>query len=318
MSSTTTSPASQGIYSTVKHYLEMVRFSHTIFALPFAMLATMWSYLVPIPEGAGGGYVLFRGQDLIGVLLCMVTARSFAMGINRLLDHRIDAANPRTATRHLPRGTLSRQGVLVFCLVCAVAFVASCSLFLPNRWPLGLAIPVLFFLASYSLAKRFTRFAHFWLGVALMLAPICAWLAIRGQVVERDPADLGPVFWLGGIVLFWVAGFDIIYACQDYAFDKDAGLHSIPAKLGVANALRVASLSHTMMWGMAFAFPWVFPSLGLGWIFVSAVGLVGVLLAIEHWAVSEHSLAKMNLAFFQLNAVISVIFLVVGTVDVWW
>ncbi|XZE43873.1 UbiA-like polyprenyltransferase [Pirellulaceae bacterium SH467] len=318
MLTSTTAPASQGIYQQVKNYLEMVRFSHTIFALPFAMLATAWSYLTPIPEVAGGGYVPFRIQDLIGVLLCMVSARSFAMGINRLLDHRIDAENPRTATRHLPRGVLSRQGVAAFCVLCAVAFVASCALFLPNRWPLLLALPVLLFLAGYSLTKRFTRFAHFWLGCALMLAPVCAWLAIRGQIIDRVPSDLMPVIWLGGIVSFWVAGFDIIYACQDYAFDRDAGLHSIPAKLGIANALRIAKLCHAFMWIMSISMPWVFPSLGLGWVFGSAVGLVGVLLAIEHRSVSEQSLEKMNLAFFQLNAVISVIFLVVGTVDVWW
>lgn len=311
-------PSTASFYLQVRHYLEMIRFSHTIFALPFALLATAWAYLLPVPEAAGGGFVSFRLLDFFGVLLCMVTARSFAMGVNRLLDHHIDAANPRTAMRHLPRGVLSRSGVIGFCLVCGASFMASCSLFLPNRWPLILGLPVLLFLAGYSLAKRFTRLAHFWLGIALMLAPVCAWLAIRGQVVDQSPGDLLPVLWLGGIVLFWVAGFDIIYACQDYEFDKQKGLHSIPSKLGVSNALRVAKVSHAVMWALAAMMPWMFPALGLGWLYGVAISLVGVLLVLEHRSVSEQSLEKMNLAFFQLNSVISVIFLVVGTVDTWW
>lgn len=311
-------PASTSLYHQVKNYLELIRFSHTIFALPFALLATAWAYLVPIPEEAGGGFVSFRFQDLFGVLFCMVAARSFAMGINRLLDHRIDAANPRTAMRHLPRGALSRSGVIGFCLVCAAFFLVSCALFLPNRWPLILGWPVLLFLAGYSLAKRFTRLAHFWLGVALMLAPVCVWLAIRGQVIDQSPSDLLPVSWLGCIVLFWVAGFDIIYACQDFEFDRQKGLHSIPAKIGVSNALRVAKFSHAFMWLLAAMMPWMFPVLDLGWLYGVAISLVGLLLVWEHRSVSEQSLEKMNLAFFQLNAVISVIFLVVGTVDTWW
>lgn len=311
-------PAPTSFYLQVKNYLEMIRFSHTIFALPFAMLATAWAYLVPVPEAAGGGFVPFRLRDLLGVLLCMIAARSFAMGINRLLDHHIDAANPRTAMRHLPRGALSRTGVIGFCFVCAVLFMVSCALFLPNRWPLILGLPVLIFLAGYSLAKRFTRLAHFWLGIALMLAPVCAWLAIRGQVIDQSPSDLFPVLWLGGIVLFWVAGFDIIYACQDYEFDKKKGLHSIPSKLGVSNALNVAKGSHAFMWTLAAVMPWMFPVLDLGWLYGVAISLVGILLVLEHRSVSEQSLEKMNLAFFQLNAVISVIFLVVGTVDTWW
>src|SRR5205823_4836623 len=188
--------------------LEMIRFSHTIFALPFALLSAALAW----QEES------FRWLDLLGILLCMVFARSAAMAFNRLADRRIDAANPRTQGRHLPAGIVSERGVTAFAIACAVAFVASTLLFLPNQLPLYLSVPVLAFLIGYSFAKRFTAAAHFWLGAALMLAPLCAWIAIRGQVVLARPADLVAPLLLSGVVLLWVAGFDIIYACQDYDF----------------------------------------------------------------------------------------------------
>lgn len=301
---------------TVRRYLELIRFSHTIFALPFAMLATVWAFSVTPPNPTGAPErLVFRWQDLLGILLCMVFARSFAMAFNRLTDHQLDAQNPRTASRHLPAGLLSRSGVTAFCLLTAIGFIASTLLFLPNSLPLLLSLPVLAFLGGYSLTKRFTRLAHFWLGIALMLAPICVWIALRGRYLEANPWDIGPAVWLGGMVMFWTAGFDIIYACQDYEYDKDAGLHSIPSTLGVRNALLVAKLSHICMWLMAITLPVLFPQLGLGWIYWAAMCLVGGLLFWEHRSVSDQSLEKINLAFFQLNAVISVVFLVVGTLD---
>src|SRR5436309_5880614 len=153
-------------------FLELIRFSHTVFALPFALLSAVLAWQSP--------GVPFRWADLAGIVLCMVFARSAAMAVNRLADRRLDAANPRTAGRHLPAGLLSVPAVGAFLAVCVVAFFASTLLFLPNRWPLILAGPVLLFVAAYSLTKRFTLLAHFWLGVSLMLAPLAAWIAIRG------------------------------------------------------------------------------------------------------------------------------------------
>ena len=170
------------------------------------------------------------------------------MAFNRLADRHIDAANPRTATRHLPAGTLSVGVVWAFTLLCCAGFVASTLLFdlraPANPWPLYLSAPTLLFVLGYSLAKRFTSLAHFWLGVALTLAPVGAWVAIRGFVEMAAP------LLLGGAVAFWVAGFDILYACQDYAFDTRAGLHSVPARFGVRRSLRVAAACHAVMFGL--------------------------------------------------------------------
>ncbi len=217
---------------TTRHILEMIRFSHTLFALPFALLAAVMAWRLSS----------FRWQELVGILLCMVTARSFAMAANRLADRKLDANNPRTSGRHLPAGILSVTQVSAFAAVSAAGFIASTLLFLPNRLPLFLSIPVLVFLAGYSYAKRFTSFAHFWLGTALALSPIAAWIAIRGEAVLANPLDLLPAVVLGAAVLSWVAGFDIIYACQDYEFDKnDARLHSMPKKIGIRNSLLLSS-----------------------------------------------------------------------------
>lgn len=299
----------------VSRYLGLIRFSHTIFALPFALLATFWAFVVPLPNNT---YLSWSWLNLLGILMCMVSARSFAMAVNRLLDQRFDAANPRTKGRHLPAGQLSRRGVWIFTWACAIVFGLGCAIFLPNPIPLVACIPVLLFLAGYSLAKRFTRMAHYWLGVALMLAPICAWLALRGEAVLANPADVLPAIWLGGVVLFWVGGFDIIYACQDYEVDRELGLHSIPAKLGVRNALRVAKASHAIMWLLAVGMTLFVPELSLGLAFWIALGVIAVLLVWQHSVVSDRSLERINLAFFQLNSVISILFLTVGSLDAWF
>jgi len=304
----------------MRKFFELIRFSHTIFALPFALLATVWAYLVPLPATEAvmtESYLRFRWQDLAGILICMVAARSFAMAVNRLFDHDVDAENPRTAKRHLPAGELTRTSVTLFIVGCDVLFVAGCALFLPNYWPLILCLPVLCFLAGYSLTKRFTRFAHFWLGAALMLAPICAWIALRGSLLINHPSDLAPAVWLAMVVLFWVSGFDIIYACQDQEYDAQAELFSIPAKIGVLNALRVAKSCHLLMWIVAFAMTFAVPQLSLGWLFWTALVAVGLLLAWEHSVVSEKSLERVNFAFFQLNSVVSLVFLFAGSLDAW-
>ena len=216
----------------IRAFLEMIRFSHTVFALPFALLSALLAWQEP-PEGSRHWPI-----QLVGILLCMVFARSAAMAFNRLVDRKLDALNPRTAGRHIPAGLLSAGQVTFFALACSAGFIASTLLFLPNRLPLYLAVPVLAFLCGYSYAKRFTSLAHFWLGTALSLAPICAWVALRG--------DLGwPPVVLSAAVLLWVSGFDIIYACQDQAFDIEHALHSVPARLGTVNALRLAAVCHS-------------------------------------------------------------------------
>ncbi len=305
------------------YYLQLIRFSHTIFALPFALLATAWAYVVPLPasgQSAGGlpTFLAFRWHSILGILLCMVTARSFAMAMNRLLDHRWDGENPRTSSRHLPAKTLTRSSVAWFSACCAVSFVASCGLFLPNILPVILSIPVLVFLTGYSFAKRFTHFVHFWLGAALMLAPVCAWIALRGESVQSNPLDLLPAITLGVAVFLWVSGFDIIYACQDTDYDRGAGLFSIPAWLGVQNALRVAAACHAAMWCVALLLSFALPALSLGWLFRSALLIVGLLLIYEHSLISDKNLTRMQLAFFQLNSIISLLFLAVGTIDAFW
>ena len=322
MSSATVSKSDQvGGIGFIKHYMQMIRFSHTIFALPFALLSTAWAFVVPLPSGDAGGppsYLPFRWLSLLGIVLCMVAARSFAMAMNRLLDHRWDAENPRTASRHLPAGILSRSSVGWFSVFCALGFIVCCCLFLPNTLPLILCVPVLCFLAGYSLAKRFTNLVHFWLGIALMLAPVCAWIALRGDSVQMAPSDLLPAVTLGLVVFLWVSGFDIIYACQDAEYDRSAGLFSVPAWLGVRNALRVAAVCHAAMWIVAMLLSFALPVLSLGWLFRSALVVVGLLLVYEHSIVSDKNLTRMQLAFFQLNSIISVLFLVVGTVDAFW
>ncbi len=294
---------------TIRRILEMIRFSHTVFAMPFALLAAMMAWSLP---GS-----MFRGRDLLGILLCLVTARSAAMAFNRIVDRELDALNPRTANRHLPRGELSVPGVILFTLVMSVAFVASTLLFLPNWLPLLLAVPVLAVLLLYSYTKRFTHLAHFWLGLSLMLAPVSTWIAIRGQVLLGTPADILPAILLGGAVLLWVAGFDMIYACQDAEFDRQAKLHSIPARWGVRRALRLAAACHAGTVLLLAALPFVAPQLGLGGLYATGIGAVAVLLAVEHWLVRPDDLTRVNVAFFQVNAVISIGLFAVGSLDLW-
>ncbi len=309
---TTTSALPQTSVATrLRHLLELIRFSHTVFALPFALLAGLmaWKYR----DGMADGSVPprpWQWRELAGILLCMVFARSVAMAFNRIADRRLDAANPRTRGRHLPAGILSLGSVVAFTLVCAAGFVASTLLFLPeNRWPLRLSVPVLLFLCGYSFAKRFTWLAHFWLGAALMLAPICAWIALVGF------DGIWPAVLLGAAVLLWVAGFDIIYACQDAEVDCVQGLFSIPARFGVGGALRLAAATHLGAVIALSALPLVFPP--LGWIYYAGIAAVAVLLVYEHWLVRADDLTRVNQAFFQVNAIISIGVLLLGAVDLW-
>jgi 4-hydroxybenzoate polyprenyltransferase len=278
--------------------LGLVKFSHTLFALPFALFGAALA-----ARGTDGWHG--RPRDWLGILLCMATARSAAMAFNRLVDRRIDALNPRTAARHIPSGRLSARSVALFWVVCCLGFVAATLLFLPNRWPLILSVPVLAWLCGYSFAKRFTSLAHVWLGSALMLAPVAAWIALRGDL------QWPPVL-LGLAVLFWVSGFDVIYACQDVEFDRKYGLYSLPRRLGVRNALRVAALSHLLMIvclvGLGLSVP-------LGKVYFGGVAGIAALLVYEHALVRPDDLSRVNVAFFQVNIVISLGLLAVGVID---
>jgi 4-hydroxybenzoate polyprenyltransferase len=299
--------------------LELVRFSHTIFALPFAILATVMAFKVPLPDGQ---LPQFRWWDLLGILLCMVCARTSAMAFNRWIDHRFDAANPRTANRHLPAGLMSRSEVLGLVLITSIGFVASTLVFLPNRLPVVFSIPVLLFLLGYSLAKRFTAAAHLWLGIALSLSPICAWVALRGfglqQALPGEFAmDLLPPIVLAVAIALWVTGFDIIYACQDAAFDAAAGLHSVPAKFGIAGGLKIAAVLHAAMVLALLMLPWTSSELGLGKIYYSAITGIAGLLWYEHRLVKPQDLQRVGVAFFNVNAIVSVVLLIAATVDCW-
>jgi 4-hydroxybenzoate polyprenyltransferase len=332
---------------TIRHILEMIRFSHTLFALPFALLAAVMAWTTPglqterrndgetarhrvetlvapslrpsVPSSLRGSVSPspppFRWLHLAGILVCMVAARSAAMAFNRLADRTIDAENPRTMSRHLPAGILSTTSVALFTAGSAAAFVAGTLLFLPNRLPLWLSLPVLAFLLAYSYTKRFTALAHFWLGAALMLAPVSAWIALRGELVLVDPRDLVPAVVLGAAVLTWVAGFDMIYACQDADFDRRAKLKSLPATLGIAGSLRLAAACHLATLVLLAALPLVSPHVPLGWFYGSAVVVVAVLLVGEHSLVRPDDLSRVNLAFFNINAIISLGLFVAGTID---
>ncbi|MCE9546345.1 MAG: putative 4-hydroxybenzoate polyprenyltransferase [Planctomycetia bacterium] len=307
------------MFATIRKLLEMIRFSHTVFALPFALLAAVMAWKETSSDFAKWAlpFPAWHWQQLLGILLCMVFARSAAMAFNRIADRRIDAANPRTATRHLPSGSLSLGTVAAFAVLASIGFVASTLLFLPdNRLPLYLSLPVLAFLMGYSYAKRFTALAHFWLGAALMMAPLAAWIAIRGQIVLAQPADILPALVLGGAVLFWVAGFDIIYACQDAEFDRGQRLRSVPARLGVPVALRIAAACHAGTVAMLALLPLVFPY--FGWIYWLGVAVIAGLLIYEHWIVRPDDLTRVNVAFFHVNAVISLGLLLVATADLMW
>jgi len=282
----------------LRDLLGMIKFSHTLFALPFALLGAALA-----AWGPGGWHG--RWRDWLGILACMALARSAAMAFNRLVDRRIDALNPRTAGRHLPSGRLSTATVAAFTVANGAGFVAATLLFLPNRWPVLLSGPVLLWLLGYSYAKRFTSLAHFWLGVALAMAPMAAWIALRGDIAW-------PPVLLGLAVLLWVAGFDIIYACQDADFDRAQGLRSIPGRLGIRGALRVATACHAAMIvalvGLGRSYP-------LGPVFFVGVGVGAVLLIYEHALVRPDDLIRVNIAFFQVNIAISMGLLAAGVAD---
>jgi 4-hydroxybenzoate polyprenyltransferase len=266
--------------------LEMIKWEHSIFALPFALCGAMLA--------AGG---LPTAHQLAWIIVAMVAARSAAMAFNRLADAAIDAANPRTRTRALPAGYLTPAFVATFVVVSSTIFVLAASQL--NRLSLWLSPVALAVLLLYSYTKRFTRWSHVVLGFALGIAPAAAWIAVRGSLDGR-------ILLLTAAVTFWVAGFDVLYACQDFDFDRQTGLHSIPRHLGIVRSLWIARGFHVIMLGLLVALLWSF---GLGKVAAAGVAVVGALLAYEHSLVSPDDLSKLNAAFFTMNGVISVLFL---------
>ncbi|MEO2031118.1 MAG: UbiA-like polyprenyltransferase, partial [Planctomycetaceae bacterium] len=219
----------------------------------------------------------------------------------------VDGQNPRTAKRHIPAGSLSVRAVALFTVLMSGGFIASTLLFLPNRWPVYLSIPVLAFLLGYSMAKRWTSWCHYWLSAALMLSPIATWIALTGTV-ERTP------LLLAAIIFFWVGGFDIIYACQDADFDRDHRLFSLPSRLGIGRALYVACLSHVAAVISMFALWWL---TDLGDLFLGGVVVLSAILMYQHTLVRPHDLDRVNTAFFNVNAMVSFGILALGCLDIW-
>jgi 4-hydroxybenzoate polyprenyltransferase len=264
-------------------YGRMVKLSHSVFALPFALASAVL---------AGGGRVPWR--TLLWIVVAMVGARSAAMGFNRLADHAIDARNPRTAGRELPRGVLTRASVWLFVLASAAALVVAAAML--NPLCLALSPVALAIVFGYSYTKRFTSLSHLVLGLALSIAPVGAWLAVRGRF------DVTPVV-LGLAVLAWVAGFDTIYSCQDAEFDRGAGLRSLPARLGIPRALLAARVFHGIAALLLLALYGLEP---LHPLYVSGVAAVALALVYEHSLVKANDLTRVNAAFFLVNGWISV------------
>ncbi len=266
--------------------LEMIKWEHSIFALPFALCGAMLA--------AAG---LPSAHQLLWIVIAMIAARSAAMAFNRLADASIDAANPRTRTRALPAGQLSPTFVATFVVVsCAIFILAASQL---NRLTLWLSPVALAVLLLYSYTKRFTRWSHLVLGFTLGIAPSAAWIAVRGSLDLR-------ILLLTAAVTFWVGGFDILYACQDFEFDRRAGLYSIPCHFGIGAALWVARAFHAIMLLLLIALVAMF---GLGKLALAGVFVVALLLLYEHSLVKADDLSRLNAAFFTMNGVISVVFL---------
>jgi len=289
------------MFSIIQKWAAFVRFSHTVFALPFALAAM----LVAARDHRG-----WPGWKIFGLILAaMVCARTCAMAFNRIVDRKFDALNPRTAKRHLPAGQISLASAVLLCGISGAGLmVASWCL---NPLCFYLSPVALVLVCFYSLTKRFTDYTHVFLGLALALAPIGAWLAVRGA--EVSPLEIFQMTTLAAAVVLWLVGFDIIYALQDYEFDKSHGLRSLVVAWGPANALAAAFLAHMVMCGLLFGFGFLCGfrlAYLLGWFLI-----VGCLV-MEHWIARRRSLNWINVAFFRLNALVGVIFLVIVAAEV--
>lgn len=282
------------LWAKTRTTLEMIKWEHSIFALPFALTAALL---------AAHGLPALR---TIGwILVAMVAARSCAMAFNRWADAELDAVNPRTRSRAIPAGLLSREFVLGFTLLTAVVFVLAAAAL--NRLTLYMSPLVLLVLLGYSYMKRITRWSHLVLGLALGLAPTAAWIAVRGSLDPR-------ILVLTCAVMLWAGGFDVLYACQDFEHDRAAGLHSLPQAIGIPAAFWAARVMHLLMLGLLVWFGRLFHFQIAGWLGIAAVGL---LLAYEHSLVSPRDLRKLNAAFFTMNGVIAMVFLAFVAADLW-
>jgi len=279
-------PTMPGILAKTRTTLEMIKWEHSVFALPFALTAMLL---------AANGLPGWRTVGLI--LVAMVAARSSAMAFNRWADADLDAANPRTSSRAIPAGLLSRQFVLGFSVFAALVFVLAAAQL--NRLTLYLSPFVLVVLLGYSYLKRVTRWSHLGLGLALGMAPTAAWIAVQGKLDAR-------ILVLTAAVTLWAGGFDVLYACQDLEHDRAAGLHSLPQAAGLSAAFWTARAMHLTMLGLLLWFAHLFRFRALGWLGVAAVAL---LLAYEHSLVSPRDLRRLNAAFFTMNGVIALVFL---------
>jgi 4-hydroxybenzoate polyprenyltransferase len=276
----------------------MIRFEHSVFALPFALTGA----LLAIRQG-GVSWREAAGK-LVWIVVAMVGARSAAMAFNRLVDSSIDGRNPRTRARHLPAGLLSRAFAWAFVTASALVFFAAA--WALNRLCLRLAPVALGIVLFYSFTKRFTSFSHLVLGFSLGIAPAAAWIAGRGSLDPR-------ILWLTAAVTLWTGGFDIIYACQDYEFDGAEGLFSLPRALGIAGALRVAQVLHVLMIVCLAA---LVVSLNLGLLAIAGIAAVAALLIYEHHLVKPHDLSRVNAAFFTMNGYVSVLFFLFWAADI--
>jgi 4-hydroxybenzoate polyprenyltransferase len=289
------------MFSTLKKWLSFVRFSHTIFALPFALAAMM----LAAREHRG-----WPGWRVFGlILIAMVCARTCAMAFNRIVDRKFDALNPRTAKRHLPAGQVSLSSAIALCAFAAAGLTAA-SYFL-NPLCFYLSPVALIVICFYSLTKRFTDYTHVFLGIALALAPVGAWLAVKGTNVSG--LEISQMIILSAAVVLWLVGFDIIYALQDYEFDRSHRLHSLVVAWGPKNALQAAFLAHMLMVGLLFGFGLLcrFRVVYIiGWLIITGC------LVLEHWIARRRSLNWINVAFFRLNAVVSAVFFLIVAAEV--
>jgi 4-hydroxybenzoate polyprenyltransferase len=277
----------------IKIILEMIKFEHTVFALPFAFTGALL---------AARGLPSWR--TVLWITVAMVGARSAAMGFNRWADRKFDAANPRTKERALPRKLVTPLQVIVFTAVSSAMLMFAAYMLNPLSFYLSpLALAVVFF---YSYTKRFTFLSHAFLGLAICLAPIGSWIAVSGKIES-------PALVLGGAVLFWLLGFDILYALQDIEFDRKAGLHSIPQRFGISRALWISRASHATTMAALF---WLSSLLSLGWLYIAGILIALFLIIYEHSLVKEDDLSKLDLAFFNMNGYISVTIFVFTLFDV--
>lgn len=298
------SPA-RGLAQPLGLALRDIKIAHSVFALPFAVLGAFLSAAAPI------AWPRFTGALAI-IVGCMVLARTWAMLVNRLADREFDARNPRTARRAVASGALRPRDALVVALACAAGFLGLCALFgalLGNWWPLILGVPTLAWIAFYSFTKRFTALAHLFLGGALAASPIAAAIAVR----PGSLADTPSLWLLGGMVLFWVAGFDVLYALQDLDFDRSANLRSIPARLGAARAVAVSRVMHALAFALLVGV--VVADARLGALFAGATGLIGALLVCEHWWLAKRGVLGLPMAFGVINGVVSCVAGVFGVLD---